>query len=212
MAQLAAQMDTASKDTGMASSDVNRLAARADKLMGNKMLKVPELTADSVTLDETSLTLCTKATEGLSTKATLQAEASIDKETSKITFKSSRPEVAAVTSKGVVTAKKAGTATITAMAPGGAKAACKVTVKGIPSKITLNKKNAALKVKKSLQLKVTIPKGTVCSKFTYKSNKPKVASVSSSGKITAKKKGTAKITVTASNNKKAKATITIKVK
>lgn len=212
MAQLAAQMDTASKDTGMASSDVNRLAARADKLMGNKMLKVPELTADSVTLDETSLTLCTKATEGLSTKATLQAEASIDKETSKITFKSSRPEVAAVTSKGVVTAKKAGTATITAIAPGGAKAACKVTVKGIPSKITLNKKNAALKVKKSLQLKVTIPKGTVCSKFTYKSNKPKVASVSSSGKITAKKKGTAKITVTASNNKKAKATITIKVK
>lgn len=145
-------------------------------------------------------------------KATLQAEASIDKETSKITFKSNKPEIAAVNSKGVVTAKKAGTATITATAPGGAKATCKVTVKGIPSKITLNKTKATLKVKKTLQLKVTIPKGTVCPKFTYKSNKPKVASVSSSGKITAKKKGTAKITVTAGNNSKAKATITVKVK
>lgn len=212
MVQLAEQMDAVSKSTEASSADVDRLAARADKLIANKMLQVPELTADSVTLDETSLTLCTKATEGLAAKATLRAEASIDKETSKITFRSSRPEIAAVDSKGVVTAKKAGTATITATAPGGAKAACKVTVKGIPSKITLNKTKATLKVKKTLQLKVTIPKGTVCSKFTYKSNKPKVAAVSSSGKITAKKKGTAKITVTASNNKKAKATITVKVK
>ena len=60
--------------------------------------------------------------------------------------------------------------------------------------------------------KVTIPKGTVCSKFTYKSNKSKIAAVSKTGKITAKKKGTAKVTVTAGNNKKAKATITVKVK
>ena len=212
MVQLAGQMETMMDNQAVSSTDVSRLAARADKLVGNKLLAVPELLADSVTLDETSLTLCTKATEGLATKAALRAEASIDRETSKITFHSSKPSVAAVDKKGVVTAKKAGTATITAKAPGGAKATCKVTVKGIPSKITLNKKTAALKVKETLQLKVTIPKGTVCSKFKFKSNKPKVASVSSSGKITAKKKGTAKITVTAGNNSKAKATVTVKVR
>lgn len=193
-------------------AEIGKLAARADKLLANKAIAVPTLQAAKVTLSESSLTLCTKATEGLKTTAIIQAEADIDRETSKITFSSSNTSIAQVDSKGKVTAKKAGTATVTATAPGGAKASCKVTVKGIPSKITLNKSSATLKVKKTLQLKVTIPDGTVCSKFTYKSNKPKIASVSASGKITAKKKGTAKITVWASNNKKAKATITVKVK
>ena len=128
-----------------------------------------------------------------------------------ITWVSSNPDVAAV-ANGVVTAKKAGTATITATAVGGAKAVCQVTVKGVPSKITIKKKSVSLKKKKKYQIKPSIPKGTVCSTFKYKSNKPKIASVSKEGLVTAKKKGTAKITITAGNNGKAKATLTVKVK
>lgn len=189
---------------------------RADLLLENKMKTLPaEMKATEVYLDEDEVTICTKATDGLKKTAKIVAEADLDSETSKITFKSNNAAVASVDPKtGVVTAKKAGTASITATAPGGAKAVCKVTVKGIPSKITLNKKSTTLKLKKkqTFQIKVKLPKGTVCSKFKYKSNKSKVASVSKSGLVTPKKKGTAKITVTAGNNSKAKATITVKVK
>lgn len=189
---------------------------RADLLLENKVKTLPaEMKATEVYLDEDEVTICTKATDGLKKTAKIVAEADLDSETSKITFKSNNAAVASVDPKtGVVTAKKAGTASITATAPGGAKAVCKVIVKGIPSKITLNKKSTTLKLKKkqTFQIKVKLPKGTVCSKFTYKSNKSKVASVSKTGEVTPKKKGTAKITVTAGNNKKAKATITVKVK
>ena len=58
-------------------------------------------------------------------KATIKPENAAVK---KVTFTSSKKAVAAVNSKGVVTAKKAGTATITVKA-GNKKAACKVIVK-----------------------------------------------------------------------------------
>ncbi len=201
-------------------ADVDALVKRADKLLANKTVEVPEMQAGNVYLDEEAVTICTKATEGLKKTATIHAEADIDSQTSKITFKSDKPAIASVNpTTGVVTAKKAGSAKITATAPGGAKAVCKVTVKGVPSKITLNNKKAkqtvSLKVKKTFQIKVNIPSGTVCSKFNYKCDKPKIVSVAKSGgntmKVTAKKAGTAKITVTAANNSKAKAVLTVKV-
>lgn len=55
--------------------------------------------------------------------------------------------------------------------------------------IKLNKKTAALKIGRSTQLKVS---GTDA-KITWRSTKKSVASVSSTGKVTAKKLGTAKI-------------------
>lgn len=193
------------------STEMDNLTARAEKLLANTLVEVPEMYADHVEMSESALTLCTKKTDGLNTSASLTAEVDVDDAPKAITWKSSNPTVAEV-SNGKVTAKKAGTATITATAVGGAKATCIVTVKGIPGSIKLNKKSVNLKKKKTFQIKVSVPKGTVCSQFTYKSNKPKIASVSKTGEITAKKKGKAVITVTAANNKKAKAKITVKVK
>lgn len=194
--------------------DLQKLLSRADKLLANKTKALPEeMKAEAVYLEDEEMTLCTKAADGLKSTAKLVAEADLDSETSKITYTSSNANVASVDPKtGVVTAKSQGSAEITATAPGGAKAVCKVTVKGIPNKVTVKKKSVSLKVKKTFQIKASVPKGTTCSKFKYKSNKPKVASVSADGKITAKKKGTAKITVTASSNSKAKAIVTVKVK
>ncbi len=195
-------------------AEVKTAAARIDRLIANKQqIKLPEMQADAVYLDEEELTLCTKNTEGLKNTAALQAEASIDSQTGKITFASSNPAVAEVNpATGQVTAKKQGKADITASLPGGAKAICKVTVKGVPNKISLAKTPKSLKKGKTFQLKVKIPSGTVCSKFTYKSSKPKIASVTKTGgKITAKKKGTTDITVTAGNSK-AKLKFKLKVK
>lgn len=193
------------------SAEMDRLTARMEKLMGNTVVQIPKLYADHVELSESDLTLCTKAVEGLRVSETLTADVDVDEAPKTITWKSSNPAVATV-SNGKVTAKKAGSTVITATAVGGAKASCKVTVKTIPTKVTLKKKSVTLKRKKTFQIKASVPKNTVCSTFKYKSNKQKIASVSSTGKVTAKKKGTAKITVTAGTNSKAKATFTVKVK
>lgn len=58
----------------------------------------------------------------------------------------------------------------------------------------------------------TIKTNYAASKLTFKSSKPAIASVTSKGKITAKKVGTAKITITLKANKKVKKSLTVKVK
>lgn len=65
------------------------------------------------------------------------------------------------------------------------------------SKVKLNKTKATVYVGKSTQLKVT---GTT-KKVTWKSSNKKVATVTSKGKVAAKKKGTATITATVSGKK-----------
>ena len=62
-------------------------------------------------------------------KLTLHAVVSPSKVKTKYTWKSSDTKVATVTSKGVVVAKKAGTATITVKTANGKKASIKITVK-----------------------------------------------------------------------------------
>lgn len=85
----------------------------------------------------------------------------------------------------------------------------KVTVQQ-PQKVSLSAKNKTLKKGKSFTLKASAsPKG-VYAKFTYKSSNAKIASVGKNGKVTAKKKGKATITVTAQNGKKAACKVTVK--
>ncbi len=57
-----------------------------------------------------------------------------------------------------------------------------------PRKVILNVKAKKLKKGKTYQIRAKLPKGTASFKMTYKSSKKSVAAVSSSGKITAKKK------------------------
>ena len=127
----------------------------------------------------------------------------------KLTYQSSNKKVATVSSKGVIRAKGAGTAKITVKS-GSKKVVVKVTVPktktkkitNVPSKLTLKKgKTKVLKPKRS-------PSGSD-EKITYKSSNRKVAVVSSGGKITAKKKGTAVITAT-SGSISVKCRVTVK--
>ncbi len=92
-----------------------------------------------------------------------------------------------------------------------AKAAKNVKVKKV--QITSPKKKKVTLVKgKTLQIKVKVtPKNAKNKKVTYKSSKKKIASVSKKGKVKGLKKGTAKITVTAKDGSKKKATLTVKV-
>ena len=117
----------------------------------------------------------------------------------KVIWKSSKTSVASVNGNGKVTAKRAGTASITAKVNGKVYR-CKVTVKN-PS---LNKTKLSLKEGRSYSLKLN---GT--SVKSFKSSNPRVASVNRSGKVTAKKAGNATIICTAKNRKTYRCRVTV---
>lgn len=98
-------------------------------------------------------------------------------------WSSSNKKVAKVSSKGVVTAVKKGTATITAV-NGGVTMQCKITVKAL----TLSKK-ATVTLGKKIRLKISGAK-----KIKWSSSNKKVASVNTKGVVTGKKIGKATIT------------------
>lgn len=115
--------------------------------------------------------------------------------------------------KIIISGKSSGTATITIKMFSGAQATCNVTVVDPPkpgktTSIKLEKKNVTLHKGDSLQLKVTRTPDPAIEKITYTSSNKKVATVSSSGVIKAKKIGTAKITV---KSGKKKVVCTVKV-
>lgn len=116
-----------------------------------------------------------------------------------VKWSSSNKKIATVSSKGKVTAKKKGTATITAKVSGKTYK-CKVTVKNP----YLNATKKSLAVGKTYTLKLT---GATAKKYT--SSNKSIATISSKGKITAKKAGKATITVTDSNKKTYKCTVTV---
>ena len=129
----------------------------------------------------------------------------------KITWTSSKKSVATVSSKGVVKAKKKGTAVITAKY-GKKKLTCKVTVKQPVKSIKLNKTSATLKKGKSLTLKATISPSSANNKaVTWSSSNKKVATVSSKGVVKAVGNGTATITVKVKDGSGKKATCKITV-
>ena len=158
----------------------------------------------TVSLSDKKLTL--GAGEKYQLNASIRPKNATDQ---KLTYKASGNKVK-VTGKGLVTAKKPGKAAITVKARNGKKATVTITVKKAPKKVTLNAKKKTLKVGKKYQIKTKLPKGTASRKLTYTSSKKKVASVTSTGKVTAKKKGSATITVKTFNGKKAKLKIIVK--
>lgn len=131
-------------------------------------------------------------------------------------YTSSNKKVATVNSKGVVTAKKKGTAKIIVASIFNSKVKATFTVKVTKNKqnakITLKKTKATLEVGKSTTIAVKSLKGLSTKTLKYTSSNKKVATVNSKGKVTAKKAGTATITITSPVNKKVKATFQVTVK
>lgn len=128
---------------------------------------------------------------------------------------SSKPRIVAVhPHTGKLTAKKkTGTAIITVTMKSGAKASCKVKVQKKTVKttrLTFSEKSAVLKKGETLTLKVNRFPLTANDKLTYKTSNRKVATVSSKGKIKARRKGKATITVRSRSGKKATFKVTVK--
>ena len=128
-------------------------------------------------------------------------------------WKSSRPSVASVSSKGKITAKKkSGSAKISAYLASGKvltvtvivqKKAVKTTaLRDVPKRLTLRRG-------RTVKLQPTRLPVTSKEKITYKSANTRIANVSKKGVITGKKAGIVKITVRSGRKK---AVVTVKVK
>lgn len=130
-----------------------------------------------------------------------------------VTWSTSDKSIATVSAKGKVKGIKAGTAIISAVSDeGGYIASCVVTVEEYVTKVKLNKTSYKLAYKKTYTLKATVEtKNTTNKKIQWTSSNPKVVSVSSSGKITGKKYGTATITAKALDGSGSKATCKVQV-
>lgn len=145
-----------------------------------------------------------KKTAAVYTGKTVTLKATSNDKDAKATFTSSNTKVATVSSTGVVTGVKAGTATITA-SYGNAKATCKVTVKA-PS-VKFAKKTATVYKGKTATVKATL---AGVSSVKYTSSNKKVATVNSkTGAVKGLKAGTVTITATSG---KLKATYKLTVK
>ncbi|MCR5102571.1 MAG: Ig-like domain-containing protein, partial [Butyrivibrio sp.] len=209
--------DTSTTEDNTAASteettDNSSASTTSETVTGGEAVESTETTvaATGVTLNKKSIKIGKKGTYQL--VATVLPENATNKN---VTFKIANSKIAKVDANGLVTAKKIGTTTITVTTEDGKyTATCKVKVtKQVKvTSVKLNKSKKTLKVGKTYQLKATVkPKNATVKTVTYKSSNSKVASVDSNGKVTAKKTGTATITVKTKDGKyTAKCKITVK--
>ncbi len=173
-------------------------------------IRNPEIAVTGVTLDKTTASIEVGKTTQLT--ATVSPDNASNKG---VTWSSSDTGIATVSSSGLVTGLKAGSATITATTQhGGKQATCTVTVKTNTVKVTgvkLNKKSANVMKGKTLTLKATVSPSDASNKnVTWKSSNSKVATVSKKGVVKGIKAGTATITATTKDgSKKATCKITV---
>ena len=151
--------------------------------------------ATGITLDQTSASVVVDKT--LQLTATVTPSNTSDKS---VTWKSSNTNIATVNDVGLVTAKAIGTAAITVTTADGSNksATCQVTVTPqLATGITLDRTTASIVVGNTLKIYATItPSNTTNKNVTWSSSNTNIATVSSTGRITAKAVGTAVITAT----------------
>ncbi|WP_083289787.1 Ig-like domain-containing protein [Porphyromonas sp. HMSC065F10] len=140
-----------------------------------------------------------------------------DATTRGVEWASNNTDVATVDEKGLVTAVKAGTATITVSVKGQPeiKATCTITVKSSTiavTKLTLSQSSAEVSVGKTLTLTCTIePTDATNKELIWSSSDETIATVDAQGVVTGIKAGTVTITVASKSDPSVKATCTVTV-
>lgn len=166
----------------------------------NVTFKGKAVSVTGVTVDPAEVTLTSGKTKQLTANVTPE-----NADSKAVTWSSSNEEVASVSNTGVVTAKKAGTATIKVTTEEGRKTATAtitvppIQVIGISLVETKVELNTGLT--KQLEAKI-VPEDATNKKVTWKSSNGTVATVSNTGLVTAKNKGVSTITATTEDGNK----------
>ena len=207
-------------------SCVDPIVTNNSRYYGTGILNLKKLvlpTGITVTPSTTALSLLTLIGSPIS-KVQLTATVSPSNATDKsVTWSSNNTTVATVSSNGLILPVAVGSAIITAETINGLKAACYVTVTGLPSireRITVTPSTAALNVGEKQKLTATIaPTPSNMPKISWSSSNPAVATVSiSSGlaligtsvaELTAVASGVSIITVETSSGLKATCDVTV---
>lgn len=163
----------------------------------------------SISLNKTSMSLNKGGSETLTVN---RSPSAVSYPT--ITWTSSNTNVATVDSNGKVTAKGNGTAIITAKTTDGTNLSktCTVTVTTPVTGVSVSPTTLTLNVGGTYTLAKTVsPSGASNQNVTWSTDNTAVATVDSSGKVTAVSKGTATITCTSSENSSYKGTCAVTV-
>ncbi len=177
-------------------AEITVITANKGKTATLRITVNPKIPVSKITLNESTASLIRTSTDKLYLFEDIEPADASDKA---VSWASSNPSVATVDAYGVVTPKAAGITRITATAKDGSgvSAYCTVTVIEPVTGISLNKTTAALEVNQSLNLSASITPSNASNKnIIWSSSKSSVASVSSTGLVTAKGAGTAIITAT----------------
>lgn len=134
----------------------------------------------------------------------------------KLTWSSSKPNVATVDSNGLVTAKAVGTTVITATTVNSKVSSCTITVTNETIKVSSIKLSASeytVKVGSKVGITPIIsPSNATNQKISITSSNPAIASVTSDGSVKGIKEGIVEITAKTNNGKIAKAFVIVKNK
>ena len=173
------------------SSAIITATTNTGKLKASITVKVNPITVSKISLSRTSVTLSKGSS--LTLKATISPSNATDQ---KLTWSSSDSSIVKVSSDGKITAVKNGTANIVCKAANGKSATCKVTVKNVPVEgIKLDKTSVVADKGASFTIKATLqPSNATNQNITWSTSDKSVATVSSSGKVTAVGKGVCQIT------------------
>ena len=204
-----AKVDVTGKITGVKTGTATITATAADGSRKAASVVVTVVSAGrgvtGIKLSLTSATVYVKKT--LTLKATI-TPTSVSNST--VQWVSSNTAVATV-SNGVVTGVAPGSATITAISSSGISARCTITVTDVPvSSVTLSKTSISILIGSAYQLTATVlPADAKNKTLTWTSSNVTIATVDTTGKVTAKALGTATITAKSNNGKTAACLVTV---
>ena len=209
-----ATVDTSGNVKGVAAGETNiTVTTKSESKTVTIKVKVvkPTIKVTGVSLNKKSTTINVKAKETL--VATIKPSNSTNKN---VTWSSSNTKVATVSSDGVVTGVKAGSATITVKTVDG-EFTSSCTVKVVTPKVNVtsvkvNKTEASLKTGNKEKIVATItPDNATNKEVIWTSSNDKVAIVDGNGEITAIGEGNAVISAISADNNSLLSTINVNV-
>lgn len=164
---------------------------------------------DSITLDKTEFDVGKGRTYTIACNVGPE-----DASNPKVVWTSADPEIAKVSSKGVVTGVGTGSTTITCTADDGSgvSASAHVTVNTAVKKVAFENRSLAVTEENSLSISASVtPEDATNPALKWTSSNTAIASVDENGKVTAKKSGECTITAEAADGSGAKASMTVYV-